>query len=175
MHELGWAVKETLRLRPPLLLMTRRVREGLDLAGFRIDPGTLVVTSPAITHRAPERFADPGRFDPARFAPGREEDRKNPAALVPLGPGGLAHPGVALTDALQRAVWSHVLRSFDLELLEPRYAPAPRLAIAAPRSPCRVRYRRRRTGRIPPARPSSADPHDDEHPGRSRAPGCSSS
>ena len=61
---------------------------------------------------------------------------------------GLADPrfvdmGIVFAQLQLRAIWSHLLRNFDFELLEPRYEPSYDRMLVGPRSPARVRYRRR--------------------------------
>jgi len=49
--------------------------------------GDLAMVAPAVTHRLPHIFRDPECYDPDRFAPGREEDRRTPFALIGFGGG----------------------------------------------------------------------------------------
>ena len=59
------ALKETLRLHPPLIILLRVVQEEIELAGHPIAPGTMVAASPKVSNRIPEDFPEPDRFDPA--------------------------------------------------------------------------------------------------------------
>jgi cytochrome P450 len=74
-----------------------------------------VVISPFVTHRVSALFAEPDRFDPDRFAPPREEDRKDPFALVGFGAGphvcigrefALMELKIALSILLKHYQWS---------------------------------------------------------------------
>lgn len=138
------AIKEAERMRPPLVMLMRAVRRELEYGGFAIAPGGLAMVSPAVSHRLPEVFADPDRYDPDRFGPGREEDRQAPYAL--LGFGGGRHRCIGQTFAYQqvKVLWSVLLREFELELALPRHEPDYATFVVGPRQPCRVRYRRRR-------------------------------
>ncbi len=60
-------VTETLRLRPPIPVVLRRLREPLEIAGFRLAAGTTVAPCTLLVHRDPELYPDPWRFDPGRF------------------------------------------------------------------------------------------------------------
>lgn len=143
MTELEWVVKEALRLYPPIIMVMRRMLEGFDFGGYHVPEGSMVMASPAIAHRIPEVFPNPNRFEPDRFGPGREEDRKHAAAWISFGGGRHRCMGIVFAQLQLRAIWSHLLRNFDFELLEPRYEPSYDRMLVGPRSPARVRYRRR--------------------------------
>jgi sterol 14-demethylase len=142
MTELEWVIKETLRLYPPIIMMMRRVIEGFDFAGYYIEPESMVMTSPAMAHRIPEVFPNPHRFEPERFGPERDEEKKNPLAWISFGGGRHRCMGIVFAQLQLRAVWSHLLRNFDFELLESRYEPDYDRLLVGPRIPCRVRYQR---------------------------------
>lgn len=46
----------------------RTVADPVDLGGQRIPANSVLMTRPYAMHCHPERWADPERFDPARFA-----------------------------------------------------------------------------------------------------------
>ena len=134
-------------MRPPLVMLMRAVRRELQYGEYAIAPGDLAMVSPAVSHRLPDVFADPDRYDPDRFAPGREEDRQAPYALI--GFGGGKHRCIGLTFAYQqvKVFWSVLLQEFELELASPRSEPDYATFVVGPRQPCRVRYRRRQVVR----------------------------
>ncbi|MCE7079550.1 cytochrome P450 [Streptomyces sp. ST2-7A] len=76
------AVREALRLVPPLRFDSRIVRERVELDGKTIEEGRRVVVLIDAANRDPDAFADPNMFDPGRA----DGDR----ALMPLG--GVAAP-----------------------------------------------------------------------------------
>ncbi len=136
------SIKETERLRPPLVMLMRMVLEDMEHAGHTIAKGSLAMVSPAAAHRLPSIFRDPHAFDPDRFAPGREEDRKQLYSLI--GFGGGKHRCMGMVFAIQqvKAIWAVLLRRFELELCEPEYRPNYSTFVVGPHQPCRVRYRR---------------------------------
>ncbi|MCH9687112.1 MAG: cytochrome P450 [Deltaproteobacteria bacterium] len=145
MTELEWVVKEALRMYPPIIMVMRRMLEGFDFGGYHVPEGSMVMASPALAHRIPEVFTNPHRFEPDRFGPEREEDRKHPMSFISFGGGRHRCMGIVFAQLQLRAIWSHLLRNFDFELLEPRYEPSYDRMLVGPRSPSRVRYRRRKT------------------------------
>ena len=143
MTELEWTIKEVLRMYPPIILMMRDVLKGFDYGGYHVPAGSMVISSPAVAHRIPEVFHNPNRFEPDRFGPGREEDKKNPMSYIAFGGGRHRCMGIVFAQLQLRAIWSHLLRNFDFELIESKYEPDYDRMLVGPRSPCRARYRRR--------------------------------
>ncbi len=144
MVHLERAVKETLRMYPPLIMLMRRVLKGFDFAGYRVPEHSMIMVSPAVAHRIPEVFANPNKFDPDRFGPGREEDKKHPMGWIAFGAGRHRCMGIVFAQLQLRAIWSHLLRNFEFELIDSKYEPDYQRMIVAPRQPCRARFRRKR-------------------------------
>jgi sterol 14-demethylase len=147
-------IKEAERMHPPLIMLMRKALRPFHYGGYETPPGDLAMVSPAASHRIPEVFGDPERYDPDRFGPGREEDKKASYALI--GFGGGKHRCIGLTFAYQqiKVIWSVLLRNFELQLAQPVYEPNYATFVVGPRQPCLLRYRRRRE--ISPARRTTA-------------------
>jgi len=145
------AVKEALRLHPPLILLLRVAKTELEVEGFRIAPGTLVGASPAVSNRIPEDFADPDAFVPSRYAPPRAEDQANPWTWIPFGAGRHRCVGAAFAMMQLKAIFSVLLESWEFTLAQPpdSYRNDHSKMVVQLQQPCVVRYRRRpraRTG-----------------------------
>jgi sterol 14-demethylase len=140
------ALKETLRLHPPLVILMRKVVSDFHYKGWTIPAGHLAAASPAVSNRMPEHFPEPERYAPERYLPGREEDRKS-FAWIPFGAGRHRCVGAAFAMMQLKAIFSIVLRRFTFELAQPResYANDHSKMVVAVKQPCRVRYRRRAT------------------------------
>jgi cytochrome P450 len=80
------AVLEGMRLYPPAHTTERRAAVDTEIAGHRIATGTPVLVSPWVTHRHPDFWPDPERFDPERFLGDRDRDRPR-YAYFPFGGG----------------------------------------------------------------------------------------
>ena len=137
-------LKEVLRLHPPLVILMRGVLHDFTVEGVTIPAGKLVAISPAVSHRIPELFRDPTRFDPSRYDEGREEDA-TPFAWIPFGGGHHRCSGAAFAIMQLKAITMSLLRRFTFELLDPpdSYGPDYTKMVVQVRQPCRVRYRRR--------------------------------
>ena len=109
-------LKEVERVWPPISLCQRGVVETVEFAGYVLPPGTLVIYSPWVTHRIPDVFRDPERFDPDRFAPPREEHRATPYSLVGFGGGPRLCIGQAFAQLEMKIVASLLLRRYRCEI-----------------------------------------------------------
>ncbi|MFE9660963.1 cytochrome P450 [Streptomyces sp. NPDC005955] len=74
---------ETLRLYPPLWMMTREVTQDTVLGTFALPRGTVLGVSPYVIHRRPDVYPEPDRFDPDRW----RDRRPDRAAYLPFGSG----------------------------------------------------------------------------------------
>lgn len=139
-------LKEAERMHPPLVMLMRRIARDFEYGGYLAAAGGLAMVSPAVSHRIPEVFPDPDRYDPDRFGPGRQEDRQHQHALI--GFGGGRHRCIGSTFAYQqvKVIWSVLLRRFDVALARKEHQPDYSTFVPAPRRPCVIQYRRRRQG-----------------------------
>ena len=87
MPHLEGAIKEALRLHPPLILLLRVSNIDLEVGGCHVAPGKMVAASPAISNRIPEAFEDPNEFRPGRYLPDPGADVANPWNWIPFGAG----------------------------------------------------------------------------------------
>ena len=115
LRDLECVLSEVERLWPPISLCQRGVVEEVEFGGYRLPPGTLVIYSPWVTHRLPDVFPEPERFDPERFAPPRDEGR-TPYALVGFGGGPRLCIGQAFSQLEMKIVASLLLRKYRWEV-----------------------------------------------------------
>ena len=78
------ALREGLRLYPPAYLTERITTKPVRIGGYQVPPGVMVLVAPWTTHRHPEWWPEPERFQPARFV--GSEDRPH-YAYFPFGGG----------------------------------------------------------------------------------------
>ncbi len=142
--ELEGAIKEALRLHPPLILLMRKVVYDFHYKDWTVPAGKLVAVSPAISNRMPECFPEPDRYDPDRYREGREEDAKL-FAWIPFGAGRHRCVGAAFAMMQLKAIFSTLLREFEFELAQPpeSYRNDHSKMVVQLAKPCRARYRRR--------------------------------
>ena len=137
------SIKEAERLRPPLIMLMRKILRDFEYNGYHVPAGGLAMVSPAVSHRLPECFHFPNRYDPERFTPERAEDRQSPYTLIGFGGGRHRCIGQAFAYQQVKVIWSVLLQQFDLELVHQNYEPDYTTFVVGPRQPCLIRYRRK--------------------------------
>jgi cytochrome P450 len=110
-------VHEAMRLYPPAWIVARRAEAPDRILGVSIPRDHLVIVTPYATHRRPDLFRDPERFDPDRFdganGPSATFDR---FAYFPFGGGPriCIGNGFALMEA--QILLATLRRRFRLQL-----------------------------------------------------------
>ncbi|GAB3861311.1 lanosterol 14-alpha demethylase [Nocardioides maradonensis] len=139
------ALKETLRLHPPLVILMRLVREDFELLGHTIPAGALIAASPRVSNRIEEDFPKAGSFDPGRYIDPRQEDLQNRWTWIPFGAGKHRCVGNAFAMMQMKAIFSVILRDFSFEPAQPLddYRDDFSKMVIQLAQPARVRYRLR--------------------------------
>ena len=88
MPVLDVVIRETIRLILTGTALRRNLIEELTVSSGTIRKGDFVAYLVADAHLNPEIYKRPEEFDPARFGPGREEDKKSTFAYLGWGAGG---------------------------------------------------------------------------------------
>ncbi|XP_051116410.1 sterol 14-demethylase [Andrographis paniculata] len=149
MEVLYRCIKEALRLHPPLIMLLRsshsdfsvKTREGKE---YDIPKGHIVAASPAFANRLPHIYKDPDVYDPDRFAPGRDEDKAAGAfSYISFGGGRHGCLGEPFAYLQIKAIWSHLLRNFEMELISPFPEIDWNAMVVGVKGKVMVRYKRR--------------------------------
>jgi sterol 14-demethylase len=132
-------IAEVLRLHPPLVTLQRAVLRDFAFQGHVFPPGVVLNVSPYVSHRVPEHFPDPERFDPTRPPP------ENVFAAIPFGGGRRKCVGNAFALLQVKSIFCALLARYELEPVDPpeSYVDVMPSLILRPSEPCRLRYRRR--------------------------------
>jgi cytochrome P450 len=112
---LSRAVDETLRLYPPAWIGPRRSVRDFEFEGVRAPAGIQCFYSSWVTHRLPEVFENPDRFDPDRFEPERRAKWPR-GAYVPFGMGPRVCIGKRFGYTEVHAIAATLIRRFRFEL-----------------------------------------------------------
>ncbi|HVO53167.1 MAG TPA: cytochrome P450 [Solirubrobacterales bacterium] len=139
-------IKETLRMRPPVPVVVRRLLAPLELGGYRLPRGTTVAPCVPLIHNRPEYYPEPERFLPERFL-----GVKTPTyAWIPFGGGVRRCLAASYAEMEMKRVLRTVLAMLDLEPVDERQEGMRKSAISfSPDRSARVVAARRGVGRPP--------------------------
>ncbi len=134
-------IDESMRLYPPAWATSRAALEDDEIGGFRVARGTLVMLSPWLTHRHPEFWPEPERFDPERFAAGAAERPR--FAYYPFGGGPHLCIGNSFSLQEMMVVLATVTQRFAASAIDDRpVIPEPMITLR-PRGGLPMRLHRR--------------------------------
>lgn len=133
------AMKETLRRYPPLPVIPRVATEEVEVGGYRIPPGSMVVIAPIHTHHMEEWWSDPFRFDPERFAPGRAEDERHSHVWVPFGGGPHHCLGLRFAETQIKLVMHQLVQRYRWSVPDGYRMPVQQAPISKPRDNLPIR------------------------------------
>ncbi len=130
---LGWVMKETLRLYPPLPVIPRVATQAFEFKGYTIPEGSMTVVSPIHTHRMADWWPEPDRFDPGRFSPERAEDQRHTHMWVPFGGGPHHCLGIRFAELQVKTVMHQMLRRCRFSVPDDYVMPVQQAPISKPR------------------------------------------
>jgi cytochrome P450 len=142
MEELSWVMKEALRLIPPLTSMPRMCIRDTMFQGFKIPAGTLVGVYPMHVHYMPSLWSEPEKFDPERFSPARQEDKRHAYAWAPFGGGAHMCIGQHFATLQVKAIMHQLLLRYRWSIPPGYTMPYQLVPIAKPRDGLRVTLER---------------------------------
>lgn len=118
-------IDETIRFYPPGWLFERRAIADDEILGYHIPAGMNLAFSPYVTHRLPEFWENPERFDPDHFSPGLVESRPR-FAYLPFGGGPRQCIGNSFALQELQLILPMLLQRFRFEQIpgaQPRLEP----------------------------------------------------
>ncbi len=104
-------IQETLRLRPVIVLVIRKLTEPVEIGGYELPAGARVTPSIHLVHRDPQTYPEPERFLPERFL----DNPPGTYTWIPFGGGvrrclGAAFAQFEMTVVLRELVKAHQIR-----------------------------------------------------------------
>jgi len=108
--------KETLRLYSPIHSLSRVALEECELGGYTLPKGATAMVSLYASHRLPQYWPDPRRFDPERFSAAQSAARHR-FAYLPFAAGHRNCIGATLAVVEAKLIIAQIARRFRLQLL----------------------------------------------------------
>jgi cytochrome P450 family 135 len=108
---LNATIQETLRLRPVIVLVIRKLTEPVEIGGYELPAGASVTPCIHLVHRSPEIYPEQDRFLPERFL----DNPPGTYTWIPFGGGirrclGAAFAQFEMAVVLRELVKRHQIR-----------------------------------------------------------------
>jgi cytochrome P450 len=128
-------IKETLRMRPVVTDVGRKLTREIELGGHRIPAGALVMPAIAAIHFRADLYPEPDEFRPERFL----QRTPDPYTWIPFGGGVRRCIGASFAQFEMRAIIRTILERAQLRAATTRPERSKlRNVTAAPAHGCRV-------------------------------------
>jgi cytochrome P450 len=109
-------IKETLRARPVIVDVARKLTAPLQIEGYELPAGTYVLPAIAALHYREDLFPEPDEFRPERFLDGKADTY----AWIPFGGGVRRCIGAAFAEYEMKIVLRAFLERAELSAPDPR-------------------------------------------------------
>jgi cytochrome P450 len=109
-------VKETLRARPVILDVARKLTSPAEIGGYQLKEGTFVMAAIAALHYREDLFPQPQEFRPERFLDGKADNY----AWIPFGGGVRRCIGAVFAEYEMRIILKAILERADLSAPDPK-------------------------------------------------------
>jgi cytochrome P450 len=118
-------IQETLRLRPVISIVIRRLTEAVEIGGYELPAGVSVTPSVYLVHRNPEIYPEPDRFLPERFL----DNPPGTYTWIPFGGGVRRCLGASFAQFEMAVVLRELVRHHRLRPARPKSERVFRRAI----------------------------------------------
>ncbi|XP_034250937.1 cytochrome P450 4V2-like [Thrips palmi] len=105
-------IKETQRIVPSTPFLARQVYQQTELAGKTIPANSTLIVNVHGAHHDPVHWPDPWRYDPERFAPGKQH---HPCAFIPFSAGPRRCPAGFFAMMAMKTIFASVIRDYVIE------------------------------------------------------------
>jgi cytochrome P450 len=140
-------IKESLRLYPVIFMLARAPTRDLDIAGYRLPKGQMVLMPPYLIHRDATFFPEPERFDPERFRP--ELEKQLPRyAYIPFGAGPHTCIGNHFAMMEQQLIVATMVQRLNIELVDGKELSPEVLTVTLRPSHLKMRVEHRKDARV---------------------------
>ncbi len=109
-------IKETLRARPVIVDVARKLTAPTSIGGYELPAGTFVMPAIAAMHYREDLFPDPEEFRPERFLGGKPDTY----VWIPFGGGVRRCIGAAFAEYEMRIVLRAILERAELSAPDPK-------------------------------------------------------
>jgi cytochrome P450 len=109
-------IQETLRLRPVISIVIRRLTEPVEIGGYVLPAGVSATPSVYLVHRNPDVYPDPEAFKPERFL----DNPPGTYTWIPFGGGVRRCLGASFAQFEMAVVLKELVRRRGIRPVDPR-------------------------------------------------------
>ena len=109
-------IQETLRLRPVISIVLRKLTEPVEIGGYELPAGISVAPSIYLVHRNPEIYPEPQRFLPERFL----ENPPGTYTWIPFGGGVRRCLGASFAQFEMAVVLKELVKRYQIRPANPK-------------------------------------------------------
>jgi cytochrome P450 len=113
-------LNESLRVRPVVMDVGRRLAQPIDLGGYRLPTGSFILPSIALVHSSGEHHDQPADFRPERFL----DTKPSKSVWLPFGGGPRRCLGAAFAMLEMKLLVALVLERYTITATRPEDEPA---------------------------------------------------
>ncbi len=116
LDKMGLVMKETLRIHPPLITVSRKLERTIEIDDLTLPKNTFVSVVFQMTHHDERIWSTPSKFDPERFNKERKEQLKCPFGYAPFGAGKHHCIGYQFAELMVKLGMTELLKRFKLSV-----------------------------------------------------------
>ncbi|XP_042012140.1 cytochrome P450 71A8-like [Salvia splendens] len=109
-------IKETLRLHPPFPIITRVTRKDVQIKGYDVASGTMVMINAWALGRDPVSWDEPEQIRPDRFLNSSIDLKGQDFELIPFEAGRRGCPGITYATVTMEILLANLVHKFDWKL-----------------------------------------------------------
>jgi cytochrome P450 family 135 len=109
-------IQETLRLRPVIVLVIRKLTEPVEIGGYELPAGASVTPCIHLVHRNPAIYPEPDRFLPERFL----DNPPGTYTWIPFGGGVRRCLGAAFAQFEMAVVLRELVKRYEIRPVNPK-------------------------------------------------------
>eukprot|EP01135_Chromosphaera_perkinsii_P000557 Nk52_evm19s123 gene=Nk52_evmTU19s123 len=115
-------LRETLRLRPPIMQLMRLVKTPCTVDGMLLEKDSYVCVSPTVNHIIEGDWKESQKFNPDRFEDSEElASQEGKFGYIPFGAGRHRCVGEVFAYTQLKTIWSCMLRKYEFELKDGKF------------------------------------------------------
>ncbi|XP_019645640.1 PREDICTED: cytochrome P450 27C1-like [Branchiostoma belcheri] len=141
LHLLKAIIKESLRMYPVALIVSRILQEDTVLMGYKLPAKTCVAAQVYAMGRDPHLFPDPDQFKPERWLrTGEGHDDINPYSSLPFGVGPRSCIGRRVAEVELQLFLAKMSQQFVVSQVEPEEISSVAQPLLMPETPLHLRF-----------------------------------